>query len=145
MREYPDPCERCSKNIGNSCSRYRDCTDWLKRYRTRQIWINAAARKHNGSRWEVRTEFAYEHPDVVRRFLRDGPCQSCGTQNICDVACEARLLWWEMRMKQLRSRMENERTEGNGKEENRDRGAVGHSVSATDANGAGGADQAPQG
>lgn len=145
MREYPDPCEHCGKNIGNSCTRYRECADWVKRYRTRQAWINAAARKHNRSRWEVRKAFAYDHPDAVRRFLREGPCQSCGIQNICDVACEARLFWWEMRMRQLRDRIENERTEGNGKEENSDCSTVGYSVSATDANGAGAADCTPQG
>lgn len=100
---YPiDPCEDCEKKICN----YHNCNEWLKRYRTRQGWINGYARKPQVVKAvEDMNKFRYDHPDAVRRYLRDGVCGGCPMEETCDTPCRAYLRWWNDRMKWLRGRL----------------------------------------
>ncbi|MBQ2384384.1 MAG: hypothetical protein II290_10120 [Oscillospiraceae bacterium] len=85
------------KVIGCSarCKQKPDCGGcaWRAEYLVRQEWIREYARSVGaGDR-----KFRYEHPDMVRRFLRLGPCVDCGLEGVCDMVCPAYARWWDLR------------------------------------------------
>ena len=99
MSRYPNPCDRCTRA---SC-KYQECQEYLKRVRT--IWkqFNGyTARSYKAKSNMKREKFIYEHPDLIRRYLQEGPCKKCRTDDNCDTPCGAYLRWWDARMEWLR-------------------------------------------
>ena len=99
---YPSPCEKCHRE--GKCG---GCNDWKIRYRYRQKQINAFAKKS----YEVKVrplpknKFCYNHPDHVKRWLRESPCTGCHAETVCDVACPAYLRWYDARMQIARRKI----------------------------------------
>lgn len=94
---YPSPCDTCSKS---KC--YDGCNDWEIRYRYRQKQINAYAEKARITKVVLpvpKNKFCYDHPDAVRRWLKQSPCTGCNAEAVCDTACPAYLRWYDARMK----------------------------------------------
>ena len=52
-----------------------------------------------------KTKFVYEHPDLIRKYIKDGPCKGCEFEQLCDVPCAAYFHWWDVRMELLRRRI----------------------------------------
>lgn len=58
--------------------------------------------------WRLRDELGREeprvqlHPDAWRRWLKEGPCESCPCARRCDEICALRARWWDDCMERLR-------------------------------------------
>ena len=100
MRKYP--CDICRQDICDyrRCKEYDDwvCDAWrLFQRRARHLYWPAADRE----------KLTYVHPDVIRRYLQEGPCGRCGCRDICGIPCESYWHWWDARMYRLKWRIEN--------------------------------------
>lgn len=95
---YPSPCDSCKRK----CCAGVNCDRWKIRYLFRQKQINGYARKHAAKMPKAREKFLYEHPDIIRRYLKDGPCIYCKIKDSCDTPCQAYWRWWDARMKWLK-------------------------------------------
>lgn len=101
MTEYPNPCDTCQE-VG-TCVRGYGCEAWKIRYLHRQKQINAYARRLTHPKTdEYRAAFLYEHPDIVRQYLENGPCVYCGAAETCDIPCPIYWRWWDERMEWLK-------------------------------------------
>ncbi|MBO4938885.1 MAG: hypothetical protein J6C98_07800 [Oscillospiraceae bacterium] len=99
---YPDPCNVCTKArcVTNGC------VDWRIRYLFRQKQINLYARKLlQGGSHKTGEAFRYEHPDIIRRYLKNGPCRGCNAEAVCDTPCPAYWRWWDEKMEEFRGRL----------------------------------------
>ena len=109
---YPNPCDKCPRK--SKCA--EGCQEWIKRVRT--IWkqfngypqraaADAArqARQREAEEKRRATKLRYEHPDIVRRYLQNGPCEGCLCENTCDTPCAAYWHWWDARMQWIRGRL----------------------------------------
>ncbi len=105
MNDYPSPCEGCDKKKFDSCAIYYRCPEWLTRYRYKQKQINAYHRKVNTPIYERMDGFAYD-PITTKEFVENGPCAKCDLEPNCDTICEARALWWDMRIELLKKAVE---------------------------------------
>lgn len=95
---YPSPCDTCGKiDCGSPklCSKY-------------QAWINAWWKYFGGAFGRLRCygtqavseKFIYQHPDRVRRYLENSPCESCtANEEQCLKPCQMYLRWYDARMK----------------------------------------------
>ena len=95
MFNYPNPCNTCK----NPCDHRRGCSDW-------QIWFHVVwkrfnsypLRQYKAAKKEKTKFFVYEHPDVLRKYLAEGPCKKCKNEQTCDIPCMAYYAWWDARM-----------------------------------------------
>lgn len=97
---YPNPCDTCTEE----CSGYHGCARWEMRFRT--IWkqFNTYRIRQYRKSERQQTKFCYEHPDVARRYLKNGPCKGCQFEKLCDVPCPQYYRWWDARMAVLKER-----------------------------------------
>ncbi len=94
--KYPDPCKTCR---AENCAGL-ECGKWRARFLT--FW-----KRYNGYlskdkymfKGKVRKAFRYEHPDVIRKYIKEGPCFWCGNQKKCDTPCGDYWKWWDIRQK----------------------------------------------
>lgn len=96
MCNYPNPCDTCP-----SCTDPHGCEKWIKRYLYRQKQINAyplRAYKVEGTK----EKFRYEHPDIIRRYLKHSPCDGCKRELTCQAPCGAYWRWWDARMEWMK-------------------------------------------
>lgn len=103
MNNYPNPCDKCGVV---DCSSYRNCEQYLKYVRT--IWkqFNSyPARAYLKQQKKENPKFLYEHPDIIRDYLENGPCANCQRAKVCDVPCAAYWHWWDARMEWHRRRL----------------------------------------
>lgn len=107
MNDERKPCARCSQPVCDyrRCAPYRT---WIKeawkrfqRYTRHDYWIPKPASS---------TKFAYQHPNLTRRYLQEGPCALCSCAHICDAPCMAYWYWWDARMAWLRWRLQRAAT-----------------------------------
>lgn len=99
---YPNPCDRCGKE---SCD-YRKCEQYLKYVRT--IWKQFNGypiRLYRAQKVTKSEKFVYEHPDVIRRYLKKGPCENCQRKAVCETVCPAYWRWRDARMKWFRRKL----------------------------------------
>ena len=100
---YPSPCEKC-KNVNCSAGlsvAHKTCNA----YRTRLCWLLKRARAALYAEKKAKKEmFRYEHPDMIRKYLQEGPCGRCTVAN-CDTPCGAYLRWWDARMEVARKKV----------------------------------------
>ena len=101
MYNYPNPCDTCT-----SCTDPSGCDKWRMRFRT--IWkqFNSYQVRQYGKKETAndQSKYAYEHPDVIRKYITDGPCKDCQLEPQCDVPCNAYYQWWGVRMEVLRKK-----------------------------------------
>lgn len=97
MYSYPNPCDTCEKE----CVYTRGCDAWKIRMLT--IWkqFNGYMKRQRRKGKKVET-FVYEHPDLLRKYLRDGPCKGCKLEKDCDNACGSYGDWWDARIEWLK-------------------------------------------
>lgn len=100
---YPNPCDNCQ--IAASCGFGYGCIKWQIRYRYRQKQINAYARKLLQAKNTEQIKFVYQHPDMIRRYLSEGPCKGCKAESACNTPCPAYLQWWDARMEIIRKKV----------------------------------------
>lgn len=100
---YPSPCDSCQK--ATACTFGYGCMDWRIRYYYRQKQINAYYRKLLQVKPAEEATFVYQHPDLIRRYLTEGPCKGCKAEQVCDVPCPAYLRWYDARMKIARKKV----------------------------------------
>ena len=96
MQNYPNPCDTCEH-----CGSPSGCDAWKTRVRT--IWkqFNSYAIRQYKKRKKFEN-FVYEHPDLTKKYLADGPCKGCQFEALCDVPCTAYWCWWDARMEVLK-------------------------------------------
>ena len=96
---YPNPCDTCEE-----CTRPNGCDAWKMRVRT--IWkqFNSYPARIYKARKTAQKTFAYEHPDLLKRYLDNGPCKGCEFELLCDVPCTAYWGWWDARMAVLKKK-----------------------------------------
>lgn len=101
MYNYPNPCDTCTQECVSS--KY-GCSDWIIRFYT--IWkqFNTYPLRQYKNRPVDKTVYAYEHPDVLRKYLEEGPCKRCKSENDCDIPCTAYWCWWDARMALLKKK-----------------------------------------
>lgn len=100
FNSYPNPCDTCSQ-----CTNTGGCEEWKIRYRYRQKQINAFAKNLAREYRNVKTQkFTYEHPDIIRQYLHDGPCAQCKAAESCETPCPAYWRWWDARMEWMKRR-----------------------------------------
>ena len=102
---YPNPCATCE----NVCNGGQGCIAWEMRFRT--IWKQFNSyqiRQYRKQEQERKKKFSYEHPDIVKKYLDDGPCKGCEFELLCDVPCGAYYRWWDARMAIIRKKFEME-------------------------------------
>ena len=102
MKRKPcESCEACAADCGQ-CQMYYEwlCETWLRyqQYVPRDYW------NHRKSPKEKRK---YVHPDVLRRYLKDGPCKRCPCNGSCDIPCAQYLCWWDARMVWLKWKIQH--------------------------------------
>ena len=92
MCSYPSPCDTCEKE----CNHKKGCDAW--KIRTLTIWkqFNGYTKRRYKGVKKVQ-KFAYEHPDLLRKYLAEGPCNGCKIEKNCDNACGAYYAWWDAR------------------------------------------------
>lgn len=95
---YPNPCDTCEKKYCH----YKVCAEYQKRYIYRQKQINAYARKARRRMPRYREAFLYEHPDIIRQYINNGPCVHCGAEKTCDTPCQLYWRWWDARREWLK-------------------------------------------
>ena len=96
---YPSPCEKCDKTY-----RCQGCDDWKIRYLYRQKQINAYAENRRKPKPIPDNKFRYEHPDLVRMYMKKSPCDGCKLEKDCDIPCAAYIHWYDSRMRFIRGR-----------------------------------------
>ena len=98
---YPNPCDTCT----DQCSGYTGCDRWAMRFKT--IWkqFNSYQIRQYRKKANRKTKFVYEHPDLIRKYIKDGPCKGCEFEQLCDVPCAAYFHWWDVRMAWLKGRL----------------------------------------
>lgn len=98
---YPNPCDTCLKCTS---SRGYGCAAWRMRFYT--IWkqFNTYQVRKYKKIERKSTKFCYEHPDIVRNYLKNGPCKGCEFEVLCDVPCSAYWHWWDAKMAALKER-----------------------------------------
>ena len=102
------PCDNCVQCLPDyrQCQPYHDwlCDSWLRyqQYNPQDYWDH----RHNPGE-----KLKYVHPDVLRRYLREGPCVRCPCDSICDIPCAQYWCWWDARMVWLKWKIEVERSE----------------------------------
>ena len=99
-----NPCDNCRQEI---CD-YRRCEDYLlwigdvwkefRRFAHHNYWLQ------DGQRNE---KLRYVHPDVIRRYLREGPCGRCSCCDVCRIPCQSYWHWWDARMAWLKWKLEH--------------------------------------
>ena len=96
---YPNPCDTCEQDCGAGHS----CPAWRIRFRT--IWeqFNTYPLRQYRKAHQ-RKKFCYEHPDVARKYLAEGPCEECQFRQLCDAPCVAYYSWWDARMAALKKK-----------------------------------------
>lgn len=100
--KYPNPCDTC-----NHCVKPTGCDKWKTRYRYRQKQINAFAKMQGRPKIKKDdSKFRYEHPDIIRRYLKHGPCEGCKIKDDCDTPCSAYWSWWDARIEWLREKFQ---------------------------------------
>jgi hypothetical protein len=108
MANYPNPCDKCP----NEPQCKRGCPEWTKRVKT--IWKQFNGYSQRAYRKELekagipepaKEKLRYEHPDIGRQYLLDGPCKGCTCERNCDIPCAAYWRWWDARMKWIRGRL----------------------------------------
>ena len=98
---YPNPCDTCEEEP--TCQKRYGCADWLIRYRYRQKQINAYGKIKREEFFSAR--FVYQHPDEVRRYLREWPCGKCEKEAECDIPCTQYLNWYDCRIQIVKRRL----------------------------------------
>lgn len=110
MANYPNPCDKCP----NEPQCKRGCPEWTKRVKT--IWKQFNGYSQRAYRKELekagipepaKEKLRYEHPDIGRQYLLDGPCKGCPCERNCNIPCNAYWRWWDARMKWIRGRLVN--------------------------------------
>lgn len=95
--ELPPPCRGCTQVRNPLSCENKGCQLW------RQWFIN----RWNGLRTYPRQEMdrtvpvgisiggrRYLHPDDMRRYRRQDPCQGCGCpRDLCKTPCRAKMIW----------------------------------------------------
>ena len=108
MANYPNPCDKCPNEP--QCN--RGCPEWTKRVKT--IWKQFNGYSQRAYRKELekaesqeraKEKLRYEHPDIGRQYLLDGPCKGCPCERNCYIPCNAYWRWWDARMKWIRGRL----------------------------------------
>lgn len=102
MSNYPNPCVTCDE--AGTCVRGYGCEEWRIRYLYRQKQINAHAKRRAEKPPVQKTKFVYEHPDLIRRYIANGPCKGCKVESVCDTPCPAYLRWWDAGMEIARKK-----------------------------------------
>lgn len=95
MFSYPNPCDSCTIS---ECRKGNGCNKWQMRFRT--IWkqFNSYPKRKAMREKKVRHTYVYEHPDILRKYIQDGPCKGCKAERTCDTPCSAYYAWWDARM-----------------------------------------------
>ena len=102
MSDYPNPCDGCDK----AACKYQKCPQYLKRFRTMWKQFNSyPVRRYRAMKRMKREKYIYEHPDMIRQYLKNGPCAKCKAAGECDTPCPAYWRWWDARMEWLKWRM----------------------------------------
>lgn len=97
--DYPNPCDTCEKD----CTNNRGCKEWEIRFRA--IWKQFNAYPLRQYRKAPKSKnFRYEHPDMIGKYLAEGPCPNCEFEAICDVPCTMYWHWWDARMAALKKK-----------------------------------------
>ena len=98
------PCDTCGESCG--CA---GCGKWKKWYRQRQRAINAYAKEACAVKERPLPEnkFCYNHPDTVKRWLKNGPRAGCNAEAVCDTPCPAYLRWYDARIEIARRKLGN--------------------------------------
>lgn len=94
MSRIQNPCVSCDRW---ACD-YRQCDPY-------KAWICDAWRQFGRhtrhTYWQAPSgddKLTYVHPDVLRRYLREGPCVRCGCAETCEIPCEKYCRWWNARI-----------------------------------------------
>ena len=95
------PCLECTRVRDPQSCENKGCKDW-------QAWFLhrwEAMRQNIRSQMEASTirdigiplgGETYAHPDQIRGYLRENPCQRClCPKNLCHIPCPARMAWAE--------------------------------------------------
>ena len=98
---YPNTCDTCQKCTATPG---KGCDKWKMRFRV--IWkqFNSYQIRQYKKQQTKNTKFCYEHPDIVRNYLKNGPCKGCEFEVLCDVPCSAYWHWWDAKMAALKER-----------------------------------------
>lgn len=102
---YPSPCIICKCDCGKSRPHYLYCARYRTWINTWWLRFNAIYHKLCRARRTISQKFLYEHPDEVRRYLRDGPCTYCKVAGDCETPCAAYWQWWDARQEWHRRRL----------------------------------------
>lgn len=109
-----NPCDKCTRRSKDgNCTQYKTCNDWKFYFRTAWKQFNGypvrattEARRRAEQKKKARTaKFLYEHPDIIREYLQNGPCADCKLAKACDVPCAAYWHWWDARMEYHKRRL----------------------------------------
>ena len=99
MSHVYKPCDKCTQGVCDyrRCDAYKQwfVAAWkqFQRYIPHDYW---------GIHLRNSEKFAYEHPDLIRRYLQEGPCGLCVCADVCDIPCGSYLCWWDARRAWLR-------------------------------------------
>lgn len=103
MRNHQNPCASCDCW---ACD-YRQCEPY-------KMWIRDAwqqfGRHCRHTYWSIPSgddKLAYVHPDVIRRYLQEGPCKRCECARTCKIPCEKYCRWWDARMVWLKRKLQS--------------------------------------
>ena len=103
--KYPSPCEQCTKeNCRENGASYHHCGDyrsWIN------FWWKTFPKMFDQKPKKKREKFRYDHPDDIRRFLANSPCDECKKANGCASPCETYAHWFTCKMGETKWRLES--------------------------------------
>ena len=90
----PSPCDTCSSNCYKNrnvefrkCEKYKSWWDGRMAFFRRQMMRPPKLKQLGGGK------FRYEHPDIVRAWLKKNPCDDCAMNTTCKKPCQMLEKW----------------------------------------------------
>lgn len=102
------PCLTCTKVVDPQSCEIKQCGDWRAWFVTRWDTLTDDICKMKNNRYVESDTITvggnkYAHPNHIRRFLQNKPCDSCDyTDGQCEFPCSTLVLWETMKEKTVR-------------------------------------------
>ena len=100
------PCISCTRVADASKCEYKRCLDWQEWFVNRWDSVRNDVRRKTAQKCFVESDtisvggYKYTHPNHIRRFLQNKPCDDCDYKDgPCEEPCTVLVLWETMKKK----------------------------------------------
>lgn len=91
---YPSPCLTCERAANcQKRSLHGHCREWNKWFLWWWKWFQKNLGKQEPQK---REKFYYEHPDIIRKYFFEKPCERCPKNEYCTNPCYKYAAWYDV-------------------------------------------------